>query len=123
MKKQSDSNDADFRKESHNGITADSIIRVERMEANTAAVGIKEWRSEQVVQVDEHGGDHDQPGFFPFLSEKQPGDQSGSQKVEAVMNYRLEQGQKGTAGHFVGFCVEIRVVWTYFYKFACLPGY
>jgi hypothetical protein len=41
------------------------------VETNTAAIGYKERRGEQVIQIHEHGSDHDQPGFFPILSEKQ----------------------------------------------------
>jgi hypothetical protein len=43
-----------------------------------------------VVGIYQHGSDHDKPGLFPFRTEKHKRYEARHQKMETVMNYRLQ---------------------------------
>ena len=60
------------------------------MKAHTTAIRIKDWFAQQVVGIYQHGSDHDKPGLFPFRTEKHKRYEARHQKMETVMNYRLQ---------------------------------
>jgi len=56
------------------------------METYTATTRIKDRIGQQMVQVNQHSSNHDQPGPLPVGTEKKPGYQSRKQQVQPVMN-------------------------------------
>lgn len=59
---------------------------VEWVVADGAAVGDVDGVGEQVVEVDRHGGEHDEPGAFPWglpgSGRAEPGGEPGDDEVE-----------------------------------------
>jgi ATP-dependent RNA circularization protein (DNA/RNA ligase family) len=60
------------------------------MEVDAATVGVKKWGGEEMIYINQHRGEHEEPRFFPFLSEKDIGNQSWNQKMKGIMDYGLE---------------------------------
>jgi len=60
------------------------------MEIYAATAGIENWVGEKMIQIYHHCGYHNEPRFFPFLSEKNIRNQARNQKMQAVVYYRLE---------------------------------
>lgn len=85
MEEQTYRNDPELWEVEQDEIAADGIVGVERVKADAATVGIKNGVGQQVVQVYEHGGQHDEPGVFPLFPEKYPGYEAGCQKVQAIV--------------------------------------
>ena len=73
-------------KHHYTGIASDRIPRMQGMEADTAPSGNKDLISQEMIQVYQHGSQHDQPGFLPYRPEKEPGNQPRSKKMQAVMH-------------------------------------
>jgi hypothetical protein len=55
---------------------------MEGMEPDAASGGVVDGRGEQVVEVDEHGEQHHEPGSRPRRAEEQRGDEAGHGDVE-----------------------------------------
>ncbi len=64
------------------------------MKPDTASRRVKDRVRQQVVQIHQHCCQHNQPGFFPVLSKKHPGDQPGEQQMQAEVNYWLQDLQE-----------------------------
>ena len=65
---------------------------MERMEIYAAAMGIKNGLRPQMVHVNGHGSDHYGPSQFPFFPEEYKSEDSRGQKMQTIMDYRLEHG-------------------------------
>lgn len=63
------------------------------MKAYAAPLWVKNGIGQEVIQIDQHGGDHDQPRPFPFFAEEHPGDQAGKKEVEGVVEKRLKNAE------------------------------
>jgi hypothetical protein len=59
---------------------------MKRMKANAATIGIVNGVGEQMIEIDEHRGEHDEPGSPPLLAEEQPRHCPGDSGVEDEMN-------------------------------------
>jgi hypothetical protein len=84
-------NNPNFGKEKQHDIRPDGIPGMQRMVTDAATPRIENGISQQMVQVDQHGGDHEQPGPLPVSAKKPPGDQTGEKKVQAVVDDRLQE--------------------------------
>ena len=62
------------------------------MKPYAAAPGVEDGRHQQVIQVHSHGGQQDEPGFFPVLRVIPVGDKAYYEEVEGVMKESLCQG-------------------------------
>jgi hypothetical protein len=51
------------------------------MEVDAAPAGIKNRGGEEVIEIYQHGCQHNEPRLFPFLSEKDIGNHSWNQKM------------------------------------------
>ena len=79
MKEQTCRNDPELWEVEQDKIAADGIAGVEWVKANAAPAGVKNGVGQQVIQVYQHSGQHDEPGLFPFFSEKEPGNKTRCQ--------------------------------------------
>lgn len=74
VKQQTDADDVEWlAKEQQNNIADHGIIGVQRVKANTAAVGLKYRCRQQVIQVNQYGQEQDEVRIFPFAPEENPG--------------------------------------------------
>lgn len=85
MKEESHRHNPYFWNEKHNSVNGNRIIRMKRMKSYAASVGIKYRVSQQMIQIDQHGSNHDQPGLFPFIPKEDPCQDSRKQKVHGIM--------------------------------------
>lgn len=60
------------------------------MKSDTTPLGVIYGSGEEVVEVDEHGEEHDEIGVFPVLTKKHPSDESGKEEVQRVVGKELE---------------------------------
>ncbi len=56
------------------------------MKAETAAVRVKNRVGQQMIHVDQHRGQHDQPRLHPVFFPEQPRYQKRHQQVAGIMN-------------------------------------
>ena len=70
-------NNSELWKQGHDTVQPNGIVGVEWVKANAAPAGVKNGVGQQVIQVHQHGSQHDEPGFFPFFSKKDPGNKAG----------------------------------------------
>lgn len=70
MEQQTHRYDTGAREKQQDDVYTYSIPRVQRMVANTTAVRVKNWVSQQMIGINQHSGYHNKPGFFPFLPKK-----------------------------------------------------
>ena len=52
------------------------------MKSNTTTSWVIDRVGEQVIDIDQHGGEHDQVSAFPVLAEKQSNDQRWNSNVQ-----------------------------------------
>ena len=62
------------------------------METDAASVRVEDRRGEEMIEVDQHRGQQDQPDLSPSIAEENPCDQPRSEEVESVMEDVVEQG-------------------------------
>ena len=69
---------------------------MEGMEADAHAVGGEDGRGQQVVEIDEHGGEHDEIGFATLaVGEKQQRKEKRGEEMQAV----VDDGAEGVEIH------------------------
>lgn len=61
------------------------------MESNTAAVGVVNRVGEQMIEVYQHCGKHDEPGYAPLFAEEEPSCGPGHYCVKNKVNNRCER--------------------------------
>ncbi len=71
-------------------VAGDCVAGMQRVVADTAATRIEDGCGQQVVQVDQHGSQHDEPGALPPVAEEEPGDEPRNEEVEGVVDEGLE---------------------------------
>jgi hypothetical protein len=59
---------------------------VQRMEADTAAGRVEDGSCEEVVQVNKHCEQHNQPNPLPVSTKEEPSNQAGYESMERKMN-------------------------------------
>ena len=60
------------------------------MEAYAASVWVKNWRGEQMIEIDEIGCGNDKAGKLPACPPDYRGDQKGRDPMAAIVQERLE---------------------------------
>ena len=55
------------------------------MKAYAAPMWVENGRCEQMIEVDEHGGEHDQVSLFPILPKEDPRNECWSQKMQGIV--------------------------------------
>jgi hypothetical protein len=50
---------------------------------------------QQVIHIDEHSSHHNEPGLLPVVSEKNPGNEPGCNKMKSVVNKQLKHNRGG----------------------------
>ena len=70
------------------------------MEADAATAGVVDRGCQKVIEVDQHGGQHDQIGFFPVVAEEDRGDDGRNDEVQGDVNGWLSGLAKGRAVYF-----------------------
>lgn len=69
------------------GVEGDGGIGMEGMEADAHAVGGEDGRGQQVVEIDEHGGEHDEIGFAALaVGEKQQRKEERGKEMQAIVD-------------------------------------
>src|SRR5690606_40353156 len=68
-------------------VNRDGGRSVQGMKTDAAALRIVYGGREQVVQIDQHGGQHDQPRAHPAGTEDQAGDQPRNEEVEGEVDH------------------------------------
>jgi hypothetical protein len=58
---------------------------VQWVEIDAAPIRLKYRVSQQVICINQHGGEHDQVSLFPVLPEKHPGNCTGKNQVEEIV--------------------------------------
>lgn len=80
----------------HEGVEHNGGIGMEGMEADAHAVGGEDGRGQQVVEIDEHGGEHDEIGFAALaVGEKQQRKEERGEEMQAV----VDDGAEGVEVH------------------------
>lgn len=75
----------------HEGVEHNGGIGMEGMKADAHAVGGEDGRGQQVVEIDEHGGKHDEIGFAALaVGEKQQRKEERGEEMQAVVNDSAE---------------------------------
>ena len=92
MKDQACCNDSELWKQEHDTVQPNGIVGVERVKANAAPARVKNGIGQQMIQVHQHGSQHDEPSLFPFFSEKDPGNKARCQQVQAVCSKSVISG-------------------------------
>ena len=72
--------------ESHHSVESNGRIGVERMETDAHAVWVENGRRQEMVEVDDHRGQHDEAGCLASAAREKKAEKERSQEVEAVMN-------------------------------------
>lgn len=76
------------------GVEGDGGIGMEGMKADAHAVGGEDGRGQQVVEIDQHGGEHDEIGFATLaVGEKQQRKEERGKEMQAVV-YDSTEGVK-----------------------------
>lgn len=70
MECQPNADNACFFEKNHNHINYPRPIRMQGMKMNAASIGVKNRIGEQMIQINKHCCQHQQPGFFPLISIK-----------------------------------------------------
>ena len=65
-------------------------MRMQWMKPNATSTWIKNWICQQMIKINEHGCNHDQPCFFPFFTKECPSNQSRKNKMKAVVDNGLK---------------------------------
>lgn len=60
------------------------------MKPDATTVRHKYWIRQKMVGIHQHGGQHNEPCFFPVFLKKQPCHQTWEQEMKAIMDYGLE---------------------------------
>lgn len=80
----------------HEGVEHNGGIGMEGMKADAHAVGGEDGRGQQVVEIDEHGGEHDEIGFATLaVGEKQQRKEERGEEMQAV----VDDGAEGVEVH------------------------
>ena len=80
----------------HEGVENDGGIGMEGMKADAHAVGGEDGCGQQVVEIDEHGGEHDEIGFAALaVGEKQQCKEQRGDEMQAV----VDDGAEGVEIH------------------------
>lgn len=80
----------------HQGVEHNGGIGMEGMKADAHAVGGEDGRGQQVVEIDEHGGEHDEIGFAALaVGEKQQRKEERGEEMQAV----VDDGAEGVEVH------------------------
>ena len=80
----------------HEGVEHNGGIGMEGMKADAHAVGGEDGRGQQVVEIDEHGGEHDEIGFATLaVGEKQQRKEERGEEMQAV----VDDGAEGVKVH------------------------
>ena len=74
-----------------NRISRDRRCGVKWMESNTAAVGVVNRVGEQMIEVYQHCGEHDERGSAPLFAEEEPRYGPGHSGVKNEMDNRRER--------------------------------
>ncbi len=67
-------------------IPSDCRRGMKRMKSNAAAVGVVNRIGEEMIEVHEHRGQHDEPGPAPLLAEEKPRHGPGNSRVKDEMD-------------------------------------
>ena len=80
----------------HEGVEHNGGIGMEGMKSDAHAVGGEDGRGQQVVEIDEHGGEHDEIGFATLaVGEKQQRKEERGEEMQAV----VDDGAEGVEVH------------------------
>ena len=80
----------------HEGVEHNGGIGMEGMKADAHAVGGEDGRGQQVVEIDEHGSEHDEIGFATLaVGEKQQRKEERGEEMQAV----VDDGAEGVEVH------------------------
>lgn len=80
----------------HEGVEHNGGIGMEGMKADAHAVGGEDGRGQQVVEIDQHGGEHDEIGFATLaVGEKQQRKEERGEEMQAV----VDDGAEGVEVH------------------------
>jgi len=69
-------------------IQAHSRIGMKKMKSDTPLVRVKYWLGKKMISINKHCCDHNKPCNNPLFWKKYPRNNSRSEKMETVMNYR-----------------------------------
>lgn len=88
MKKQSDCCNfiVPLQKNGSKKIQRNHWISVQQMIADTVSVGIENWVGKNMIEVNQHGSQHDEIGFLPVISEKNQGNEKRRNEMKKVMD-------------------------------------
>lgn len=65
------------------------VIAMKRMKIDAAAVCLKNWIGQQVIQINQHSCHKNQIGFFPFIPKEKQCYNQRKAKVQEVMDESL----------------------------------
>lgn len=82
------------------------------MKADTAAVRIVDGVGEEVIEIDEHGSQHDQSCFAPVFFPEQSGEQKGDYEVKPIVDDVSEYFGSGLHGLFRGWAIPDKQEYT-----------
>ena len=82
MDQEADSHHPRGRDERQDAVDANRHVGVERMKADAAPVRVIDRRGQQMVEVNDHGQQHNQPRPSPAVGKSQPGDRAGNEDME-----------------------------------------
>lgn len=85
MDHQTDAKVACAVKKTSNTIQCDGCVCMQGMKANTATRRVIDRIREQMINIHQHGGHHDQVCAFPVISKKHPDDQRRDHSVQYKM--------------------------------------
>lgn len=63
---------------------------MQRVKPNTAPIRIKNGRRKEMIEIHRHCKQHDKPSSFPIAAKKHPSDDSWCEKMETIVDKRLE---------------------------------
>ena len=69
-------------------------MRMQGMKTNTASGRIKNGIGQKMIQVNQHGSYHDQPGSLPLTAKKYPGNQTRKKEMKRIMKNCIQHFHK-----------------------------